>query len=427
MNQQHLIEDFTKFLEASPTAYHAVEEIKKKLLTQGFTELQEADVWKLKASKSYFCTRGGSLIAFTVPSGDVQETLILASHTDSPALKLKPHSEFIKEKMVMLGVEIYGGPLLNSWLNRDLAIAGKVLYENKRHHVEEALVNITDALVTIPQVAIHLDRKVNDEGLLLNKQEHLSALAAIHHGKDKEEPAYLHHLLSRQLPVHEILAHDLFLYPIEKPSLIGEKGEFFAAYRLDSLVSVNAICNAFVEKRKAQPHQLQMIAFWDHEEIGSQSASGAQSPFLPNAIERILLQLGKSREEYLRLISRSLCVSVDLGHAVNPNYPEKHDPQHKPQLGGGVIVKTHAQKRYATDVASARKIFETARAKKIKLQRFAGRNDIPSGSTIGPIQAALSGIPTVDLGIAQLSMHSTRELIATADHFALYTLLKNLL
>ena len=416
------IQNFLSFLKNSPTSYHAAHEIEAKLIEKGFTPLSETDAWKLKKGGHYFCKRDGSLIAFKVPLQSIEETQIFASHTDSPALKLKPHAEYVKEGMTMWGVEVYGAPLLNSWLNRDLGIAGKVLYLDKKGASHEALVNIQTSPCTIAQLAIHLDREVNEKGLQLNKQEHLAAIAGIH-----KEGHYLHSLLKEQIPLKEILAHDLFLYPLEEASLIGKNGELLAGYRMDSLASVYAILSSFLEKQKPHPTILQMIAFFDHEEIGSGTATGAESPFFSHLLERIMLNLKIDREEYLRIIQRSLCISVDLGHSVHPNYPEKHDPNHKPHLGDGVLIKTHAQKKYATDVTSVRKVLETAKKEKIPFNMISTRNDIPSGSTLGPIHATLTGIPTVDIGIGQLSMHSARELIATADLNALKALLTALM
>lgn len=419
MKEQQFTDKFLKFLTSSPTSFHAAKEVKKVLLSHSFEELNEKAAWKLKNGGKYFCHKEGSLIAFIMPEKKLEKALIFASHTDSPALKLKPNGEFQKEGMVMWGVEIYGAPLLTSWLNRDLGLAGKVLFLDKKGKVEEALVDIRSHPAVIPQLAIHLDREVNEKGLLLNKQDHLNALAAIASPKLKN---YLFSLLSKELSIKELLAHDLFLYPLEMPATIGSHQELISAYRLDSLASVWAILQALVS-RKASNHELQMMAFWDHEEIGSGSTTGAESPYFSHILERIALNLGKTREDYFKLVHNSLSVSVDLGHAVHPNYPEKHDANHKPLLGGGILIKTHAQKKYATDASSAKRVIESAKKGKISLKAISGRNDIPSGSTIGPIHSALTGISTVDIGIGQLSMHSARELAATKDIYDLYQLL----
>lgn len=415
-------EDFFQFLENSPTSYHAVENVVKRLSEAGFEELALENAWKVKKGGKYFCKREGSLMAFIAPDQSIKRALVFASHTDSPSLKLKPKAEYVKEGMVMLGVEPYGSPLLSSWLNRDLGIAGKVLYA-KKGHLETALVNLRKFPVTIPQLAIHLDRRVNEDGLLLNKQEHLNALADILPSTKGKKKHFLLSLLRETLPLTELVAHDLFLYPLEKPSKIGNQGEFLAGYRMDSLVSVFTILSALLQRKKGSRDTLFMMALWDHEEIGSRTSTGAESPFFSNTLERLALALGLNREDFLRLSGSSLCLSVDLGHSIHPNYPEKHDPQHKAILGEGVLIKTSAQKRYATDAKVMQKVIEAAKKKGIPYLIFSGRNDIASGTTIGPIQASLTGIPTVDLGIGQLSMHATRELIAEKDLFSLHTLL----
>jgi aspartyl aminopeptidase len=420
MKQQQFTEKFLKFLAAAPTSFHAAKEVKKALLAQSFEELQEKATWKLKSGRKYLCHKEGSLIAFIMPEKKLEEALIFASHTDSPALKLKPNGEFQKEGMVMWGVEIYGAPLLTSWLNRDLGLAGKVLFLDKKGKMEEALVDIRSHPALIPQLAIHLDREVNEKGLLLNKQDHLNALAAIASPKVIN---YLLKLLAQELPIKELLAHDLFLYPLEAPATIGSHQELISSYRLDSLASVWAILQALLSSKKASPHELRMMALWDHEEIGSGTSTGAESPYFSHILERIALNQDQNREDYFKLIHNSLSVSVDLGHAVHPNYPDKHDARHKPVLGGGILIKTHAQKKYATDASNAKRVIESAKKGKIPFMAASGRNDIPSGTTIGPIHSALTGISTVDIGIGQLSMHSARELAATKDIYDLYQLL----
>lgn len=415
------MDSFLTFLKNSPTAYHAVEESARLLKAAGAIELRESSTWSLQAGKSYFVIRGGSLIAFRLPESKPLSLLLLASHTDSPALKLKPHAEFIKEGMSQIACEVYGAPLLSSWLNRDLAIAGKVLFKDTQGAFQEALVNLTDSKLTIPQLAIHLDRKVNDEGLLLNKQEHLNAL----YGLNPPEEGFLVRSLKHKLPLQELLAHDLFLYPIEEPAFIGSDQNLLAGYRLDNLASVYPMVQAFASSPAS--NRLDLIALFDHEEIGSQTSSGAESPFFSHTLERALIALNVTREEHLRLMANSLALSVDLAHALHPNYSDKHDPRHKPLLGSGVIVKTSAQKRYATEASAAKRLFEAAEKANIKLSSFAARNDLPSGTTIGPIHAALTGMETIDLGIAQLSMHSARELIARSDVDQLEKLFKTLL
>ena len=421
-HQNLIIQDLLSFLDNSPTAWHAVDQVKQQLLAQGFREIIEGDKWSLQKGKKYFTTKNGSsLCAFITPTDSLKDTHLAASHTDSPSLKIKPNGEFVKENMVMLGVEVYGSPLLTSWLNRDLGIAGKVAYLDHKDQLNESLISLEDFPVIIPQLAIHLDRKVNEEGLVLNKQEHLPAIATLNPSY-KDNDSYLTSLIGRKIKMRHLIGFDLFLHPLEKARLVGFDREMIASYRLDSLGSIHAIVQA-LKAVKPLPHTLQMAIFWDNEEIGSETSHGAASPFFSHTLERICLSYKMDREDFLRLCSNSICLSVDLAHALNPNYPERHDPRHSPLLSGGVTVKTNAQQRYATNVSTAALVTLLAQKNKLPLQTFASRSDIPSGTTIGPIHATLTGMPTVDIGYPQLSMHSIREIVACQDHVDMYQLL----
>lgn len=413
---KHLIE----FLEKSPTAWHAVENVAEQLALQGFEPLSEQADWELTPGKGYYVTRNGSsFIGFIVPLAQPARAHVCASHTDSPALKLKPNPAFRKENMLMLGVDVYGAPLLSSWLNRDLGIAGRIVHSDRKGNIREKLVCVTDQPLVIPQLAIHLDREVNMQGLVLNKQEHLSALAGIHAVDEKSAKNYLSDLLG----VDHILSTDLFLFPLEKPSLAGLNQDILSSYRLDSLASVHAISTAISHKPKPHGNILKMCVFWDNEEIGSETAHGAASPFFAETLERILLSLGYDRQTYLRLLASSICLSVDLAHALHPNYMEKHEPRHQTPLGSGVIIKHSTQQRYASDARTAGYAASLCLQNKIPFKHMINRADIPSGTTIGPIHANNTGMPTVDIGIPQLSMHSARELIACVDQIAMIDML----
>lgn len=415
------LKDLLTFLDSSPTSWHAVEQITQKLKQSGFEPLEEGSPWKLVSGGRYYVTRNGSsLAAFIIPTQKPVAAKIGGSHTDSPGFKLKPNAEYLKEHMVMLGLEVYGAPLLSSWLNRDLGIAGRILVKDSKGKIQEKLVNLTQQPVIIPQLAIHLDRGVNDTGLILNKQEHLAALAAIDNIPPKN---YLEFLLKKQLHFHTLLAHDLFLYPLEPARLIGFNQQLISSYRLDSLGSVYAILQGLTSGAKPDKNWIKMAIFWDHEEIGSETAQGAASSFAPHILERIALATGMGREEYLCLLNRSLCLSVDLTHALHPNYPEKHEPHHQVMLNKGIVIKSNAQNRYATDAKSAAIVIDLCEKQKIPYQKFVSRNDIPSGSTIGPIHARKTGMSTVDIGYAQLSMHSSRELVSSQDHLDMCKLL----
>lgn len=415
------VEELLQFLDSSPTPWHAVENITNILKNKGFQLLEEKKQWKVVPGGKYVVVRGGSLIAFVTPKKSPQTLKIVGSHTDSPGFKLKPNAVYSKENMTMLGLEIYGGPLLTSWLNRDLGIAGRIIYKDKKGQTQEALVNIADSPVTIPQLAIHLDKNVNDAGPILNKQDHIAALAALEVKKGKLN--FLEQLLKEQISFKSLLAHDLFLYPLEKGAFIGPDKQMIASYRLDNLQSAHASLEGFLHNEKIPQEAIHMVAFWDHEEVGSTSSRGAHSPFFLQILERICVSLNMAREEFLRLLPHSLCLSLDVAHALHPNYVEKHEPRHYTQMGQGVVIKYNAQQRYASDASTAAIVIDLCEKLKVPFQSFVSKSDISSGTTIGPVHASATGIPTVDIGSPLLSMHSCREIISSLDHLNLCKLM----
>ncbi|MFI5333741.1 MAG: hypothetical protein ACHQT8_01075 [Chlamydiales bacterium] len=291
-----LLDDLCSFLDSSPTAWHAAAEIGNRLALQEFTPLDEQEKWKLEKGKSYFVIRGGSLCAFTLPTKKAVSAKILASHLDSPALKIKPQPEVRKENMTLFGVEIYGSPILSSWLNRDLAIAGRVVAADRKGNLEEHLVFLQDVPVFIPQLALHLDRDVNEKGLLLNKQDHLFPLISLQN--EKKEKNTLQLLLRRHLSFHSLISFDLLLVPIEPCRYLGTDGEMLASARLDNLCSAHASLAALLLAKRPSTETIQMGIFYDHEEIGSRSPEGADSPFLDDILKRFSHVL-KMYEEYL--------------------------------------------------------------------------------------------------------------------------------
>ncbi len=418
------IKDLMCFLDDAPTAWHAVKYVSDKLKQSGFNELVETESWKLQPGERYFVTRNdSSLCAFVTPEKEMTKAHIIASHTDSPGFKLKPNPAFLKENMILLGVEMYGAPLIASWLNRDLGVAGRVTYLDADNKLQRSLIRLDSHPLVIPQLAIHLDRQVNENGVTLNKQEQLAALAGLTDDSELQSD-YLEKLLQKKLPLQKLLSHDLFLFPLEKAALLGDRGQMIAAYRIDSLCSVHAAMEAIRQIKIPSSDTLQMMTIWDNEEIGSMTAQGAGSPFQAHVLERITLANQTPRAEYLRLLRNSLCLSVDLTHALHPNYSDKHEPRHPILMQHGVVIKYSAQHRYASDADSGGIIAAICHKNGIPLQRFVSRGDIPSGSTIGPIQAHTIGMPCVDIGCAQLSMHSCRELTACQDHIYMSTLLK---
>lgn len=410
------VSTFLDFLNSAPTAWHAVKSACEKLQIAGFQQLKESDDWSsLKAGGKYYSTRNGSsLAAFILPTEKTTKTVLLGSHTDSPALKLKPNPLFIKENYLLLALEVYGAPLLTSWFNRDLGIAGRIVVESKNGTPETRLVNCTNTPVLLAQLAIHLDREVNEKGFVVNKQDSLNAIVGL-----SDTLITLEKLLNVSEP---ILSHDLFLYPLEKSALIGKDLSLIAGYRIDNLASAYASLEA-LSKKAPTSHTLQMIALWDHEEIGSQSDFSAGGPF----VKRILKRVVPDRESYYQMLTQSLCYSVDLAHATHPNFNDKHEPRHPIRLGGGVVIKHSAGFRYATDAEGAATLKLLAKKCGVETQSFVTHGNIPAGTTIGPIHSAAAGMHTVDLGIPQLSMHSSREMIAVSDYEALVKLLKEAL
>ena len=421
----HILEDLRTFLDASPTAWHASIQLSNRFAARDFIPLSEGEKWELEPNKSYFVFRDGSLCAFRMPSSSPSKLQILASHTDSPALKLKPHPEQVKENLLLLGTEVYGSPLLSSWLNRDLALAGKVVFEDLQDQLVEKVIFIDDAPLFIPQLPVHLDKEINEKGLLLNKQDHLLPIAAIAEKKDAVKGGYVEQLIRRHFSFKRLISFDLFLVPLEGARFLGGSGEFIASYRIDNLASCHAAASALASAHSTDT--LQLSIFYDCEEIGSRTYSGASSTFLSDVLKRLSLFWQINPEEEQILKHNSLCVSIDMAHAFNPNYAAKFDPNHLLLPGRGIAIKHSAEKRYATSASSSSKIIQICHALNIPFQPFAMRSDLISGSTIGPIIAQNLGIDTVDIGIVQFSMHSSREVMACEDHLTLCNLLTKIL
>lgn len=395
------IEDFLLFLEHSPTSWHCVNEVEQRLTANNFTSLEENTPWNLRKEGKYFVARGGSIGAFCLPQNCPQEIVLIGAHTDSPALKLKPNPLVKQNGMNLLSTEVYGGPILHSWLNRDLAVAGRYFTQTEGNLIKQNLLFAKDTPCIIPELAIHLNRDVNEKGPFLNKQEHLMALCSA----DKI-PSFLE--------LENLLTFDLFLVPLEKPSLLGTDQEWISSYRLDNLASVHAGVQAICSYQDSSI--LPIVFFFDHEEIGSRSWEGATSSFLSDVLSRIKHFYNLSEEDFLILKNKSLCLSLDMAHALHPMHAAKHDPNHQPLLGKGIVLKENADLKYASSGLTRAKALQIAKKKNLNVQHFVCRSDMPCGSTIGPYITSSTGIPTVDLGCPQLSMHSIRELMAISDY-----------
>lgn len=408
------IHDLGKYITASPSSFHAVHEAAKRLDAAGFTQLQEAEAWEGGPGKHYVI-RDGAIIAWNAPENATPTTgfHILGAHTDSPSFKLKPKPTTGRFGWLQAGVEVYGGPLLNSWLDRELALAGRLVTVDG---VEKLVA--TGPLLRFPQLAIHLDRNVN-EGLKLDKQQHMNPVW----GTGDPAAEDLLGVLAEQagLSSEDIGGYDVVIADTQQPAVFGGKGEFFASGRLDNLSSVHAGLTALIATAEAGAADgpVSVVAAFDHEEIGSESRSGASGPILQDILTRISDGLGASAEDRARAFAASLCVSADAGHAIHPNYPERHDPANHPVLGGGPLLKINANQRYATDATGAALWARLCRDADVPYQEFVSNNVMPCGSTIGPLTSTRLGIRTVDVGTPLLSMHSAREMCGTEDPYRL--------
>ncbi|MCS6712096.1 M18 family aminopeptidase [Brachybacterium sp. EF45031] len=401
--------DLADFVTASPSSFHAVAEAARRLEAAGFTRLDEREDWTAVDGDRYV-VRDGSIIAWHLPQGAGADTplRIVGSHTDSPALKLKPLPRLGAEGFAQVGVEIYGGPLLNSWLDRELRLAGRLVLRDGR----EVLVE-TGPVLRVPQLAVHLDRQVNSEGLKLDPQRHLQPVLGL---GDIDPMQVLAEAAG--VAADDVLATDVLTVPAQEPALFGADEEFLASPRLDNLVSVHAEVEALIAVARAEqagPAPIAVMVANDHEEVGSATRSGAGGPFLEDVLVRMHAALGGDDASLRRVFAQSLVVSADAGHAAHPNYLERHDPVARPRLGGGPMLKINAQQRYATDAVGAAAFLAACESVEVPVQRFVSNNAMPCGSTIGPITATRLGMTTVDVGITLLSMHSAREMCATVD------------
>lgn len=413
--------DLLAYVDASPTPFHAVAEAARRLDQAGFRRLREEDPWSLQAGGRHYVTRNGSsLIAFVVGTGAAAEHgfRLVGAHTDSPNLRVKPQPETAKEGYRQLGVEVYGGVLLHTWFDRDLSLAGRVLLAGE---ADPRLVRLDRAVARVPNLAIHLNREVNEKGFLVNKQTQLPPVIGLEPpAKNGEKPSsgWFKELLAAELRVgaDAIEGWDLMFHDLAPSIVSGFGREFIHAPRLDNLGSTHAALAALIDASTRPCPATLGIALYDNEEVGSESAEGAASPFLAAVLERITLKTGGSREDLHRAVARSHFVSADMAHAVHPHHADKHEPQHMPRVNAGPVIKVNTNLRYATNGATQARFERLCREADVPFQRFVNRTDLPCGTTIGPITAARLGMPTVDVGNPMLSMHSIREMAGSQDH-----------
>lgn len=400
------------FLNASPTPFHATAAMVNQLETADFRQLNEAETWDLTPGR-YFVTRNqSSIIAFVIGSRSLPESGIrmVGAHTDSPCLKVKPNPIRTKHGYQQLGVEVYGGVLLNPWFDRDLSLAGRVTSEDAAGNIINSLVNLREPIAVIPSLAIHLDREANN-ARKVNPETDIPPVLL-----QEDESFRLASLIAEQIQDREILATELSFYDTNPARIIGLHREFLASARLDNLLSCYTGMQALLN---ADPEVTSLLVCNDHEEVGSASAAGAEGTFLKDVLERIT-EAGEAR---LRTFARSLLVSTDNAHGIHPNYPDRHESNHGPLLNRGPAIKHNANQRYATNSETAGYFKSLCKRTGVPYQEFVNRADMACGSTIGPITAKEIGVRTLDVGVPTFAMHSIRELAGTADAFSLMTVL----
>ena len=415
MTKQDFNNGLLGFLDASPTPFHATQNIAGMFRNAGFKELNEVQKWELQAGENYFVTRNdSSIIAFTYPKID-KKYLMIGSHTDSPNLKLKPNPVIKGHGVVKFGVESYGGLLLNPWFDRDLSLAGRVNYLSHDDKLESQLIDIEKKIAIIPSLAIHLDREAND-GRTVNKQTDVCPILTTN--EDFEFETFLEWQLEKHgvKGAKKVYASELSFYDTQKASYVGLHDDFIASARLDNLLSCYVGMLSICSVESEEP---MLFIASDHEEVGSASTSGAGGSFLENTLRRIF----PDYNEYVEMTRSSLMISADNAHAIHPNFASKHDSNHAPHINKGVVIKVNANQRYASNSTTISKFMQKAEKLGENVQQFVTRSDMGCGSTIGPITATRLGIETLDIGLPTFAMHSIRELAGADDAYSLYKIL----
>lgn len=409
-------QDLLNFIDVSPSPWHAVQSTVHRLTHAGYVQLFETQAWQLKAGGKYYVTRGGaSIIAFTIGQQALTDTgfRMVGAHTDSPGLRLKPHAAYSSDGLIRIGVEVYGGPIMATFTDRDLSVAGRVVTRTSDGGMEVLLVKFDNALVRLPNLAIHMNREVNDKGLKLNKQTELPLLFAEDNGTEADQQFLGHIAKYLNINTDSILSFELNVYDTQQGVIWGANQEFIANSQLDNLASCHAAVNALTAVDK--PNATTVCALFDHEEVGSESATGASGSFLADVTKRICASQNLDEEARLRALANSFFISADMAHAYHPNYPSAYEPCHHAKVNHGPVIKTNANQRYSTNAETAARFIQLCEAANVPYQLYAHRTDLGCGSTIGPIIASGLGIASVDVGSPMWAMHSIRESAGVLD------------
>jgi aspartyl aminopeptidase len=420
MTAQLQVKDLLQFIDNSPSPFHAVRSIEQRLVKFDFKLLDEKQKWKLKPAGRYYVVRDdSSIIFFMTGEKPLSETgyKILGAHTDSPGLKIKPNPVNYSNGLIRLGVEVYGGPILATFTDRDLSLAGRISYKTSAGAVASQLVSFDQSILRLPNLAIHMNRTVNEEGLKLDKQNELPLIisAAV---EEQISSKFLYELLGSACGIDaaQILSWELNVYDTQKGAFWGDEQQFYANSQLDNLASCHAGIQALLNETTLQSGNTLICAYFDHEEIGSESTKGANGSFLPDILQRIALAMDVDTEDYQCALARSFMISADMAHAYQPNFPSAFEPEHKVMVNKGPVIKVNANHRYTSESISIARFMQWCEQAKVPYQKYSHRTDIPCGSTIGPMTSAKLGIRTVDVGNPMWAMHSIRESAGVEDH-----------
>lgn len=414
------VQDLLDFIDASPSPWHAATTIEQRLQTFKFQRLQESTSWSLSSGGRYYVMRDdSSIVLFVVGKKPLTETgfKILGAHTDSPGLRVKPNPMLNSDKLLRLAVEVYGGPILATFTDRDLSLAGRIAYQNADGSITSRLLRFEQPLLRLPNLAIHMNRAVNEDGLKLNKQTELAAIFSTN-TKQQLPADHFHHLLEQAsgIKADSILSWEMNVYDTQKGVFWGAEREFYADSQLDNLASCHAGLTALLDETTMDSDSTLVCAFFDHEEIGSESCKGAAGSLLPDILQRIAMAADSSKDGYQRALANSFMISADMAHAYQPNYPAAYEPGHKIIVNQGPVIKINANHRYTSECLSEAQFISYCKQAGVPYQKYAHRGDLPCGSTIGPIASAKLGIRTVDIGNPMWAMHSVRESAGVYDH-----------
>lgn len=427
MNPQQHTQKCLDFIDASPSPWHVIASLEQALADFAFQRLQENETWSLSAGGRYYVVRDdSSIIVFVAGQKELAENgfKILGAHTDSPGLRLKPNPVINSDQTLRLAVEVYGGPILATFSDRDLSLAGRIAFQTKNGEIASRLLRFEQPLLRLPNLAIHMNRTVNEDGLKFNKQTELPLMFATAVEQQLATDPFLDLIQQASgLDAEQILSWEFNVYDTQKGAFWGENQAFFANSQLDNLASCHAGISALLTESALNSGNTLVCAFFDHEEIGSESCKGAAGSFLPDILARIGFAMSIDTQDYQRALANSLMISADMAHAYQPSFPNAYETEHKIIVNQGPVIKINANHRYASNCISEARFVQLCRQTEVPFQKYAHRGDLPCGSTIGPIASAQLGIATVDVGNPMWAMHSARESAGTLDHAYMITVL----